>query len=235
MFRLLKSVLSPMSAMRVDPLAETPAELEQKLHSITQYLINSAKQFDSWMELQNHNNLHHCLHEIYSKGEGTAVGEGPGMSEGMGVSEEELVSIIQFYTMLIINCKDELLICKLVSDDFVLKMCKLEQLHPALAADLEPYRINLIKAYMSRITPEVIKYMVVQDKFRVFEACVLLFTGKLGSGTLEFTTISNTLLNVMSKADSVGYLWGNVWVTQGLQLLYTEALEYIIQQLRGSK
>lgn len=61
--------------------------------------------------------------------------------------------IVQFYTLLIINCKDELLICKLVSDDFVIKMCQLTGVAPKVISELEPYRINLIKAYMGTISP----------------------------------------------------------------------------------
>ena len=47
-------------------------------------------------------------------------------------------------------------------------MCKMENIHATLASDVEAYRINLIRAYLSQINPESIKYMVIQDKFKVF-------------------------------------------------------------------
>lgn len=62
------------------------------------------------MELQNGNNLHYCLEEVYRKAESGGIGNGNGLGQGgtvgMAASEEELVSIIQFYTMLLINSKD---------------------------------------------------------------------------------------------------------------------------------
>lgn len=85
---------------------------------------------------------------------------------------------------------------------------------------------------MGRITPEVVKYMVLQDKFKVFEACVTIYNSKLGSGTVEFTTVSNIIINVLTKADSIPYLWDNIWTTQGLQLLYTQSFEHILRQLK---
>lgn len=65
MISLIKSVLSPMSGMKID--GENEKELDKKLHTITQYIINSPKQFDQWMELQNKNKLHDTLHLIYEK------------------------------------------------------------------------------------------------------------------------------------------------------------------------
>lgn len=65
MFRRIQSLVSPMSAMRIDPL--TAYDLEGKLHLNTEYLVNSEKQFDTWMELQTNNKLHLCLMEIYEK------------------------------------------------------------------------------------------------------------------------------------------------------------------------
>lgn len=59
MFRRIQSFVSPMSAMRID--AGSEVDLGAKLHMITEYLVNSQKQFDSWMELQNHNRLHLIL------------------------------------------------------------------------------------------------------------------------------------------------------------------------------
>lgn len=115
------------------------------------------------MELQNHIRLHFTLFELYKR----ACRDDNYRTKGT-ISEEELVSIIQFYTMILINCKDELLICKMVSDDFVVEMCEFHHIRHELASELEAYRINLIKSYMGRITPEVVKYMVLQDKFKVF-------------------------------------------------------------------
>ena len=113
MFRLIKSVLSPLSGMRIEP---NEKELEKKLHLITQHLINSPKQFDAWMELQTHNNLHATLSQVYvSATQPTSP-----------YTEEELCSIFQFYTLLLINCNDELLVCKLVSDEFVIGLCLME-------------------------------------------------------------------------------------------------------------
>ena len=76
------------------------------------------------MELQNHNRLHLVLTEVYENA----------MNEGGIAAEEKLVAIIQFYTLLIINCKDELLICKLVSDDFIILMCQLKGMPQNIAA-----------------------------------------------------------------------------------------------------
>lgn len=66
------------------------------------------------MELQTHNRFHLCLFELYER----AIEGYQGKAKK--INEEEMISIIQFYTMLMINCKDELLICKLVSDDFLI-------------------------------------------------------------------------------------------------------------------
>lgn len=60
----------------------------------------------------------------------------------------------------------------------------------------------------------------------------MLYKAKLGSGTVEFTTVSNIIINIMMKADLMPYLWENIWTTQGLQLLYTESFEYILKQLK---
>lgn len=109
----------------------------------------------------------------------------------------------------------------------------MENIHATLASDVEAYRINLIRAYLSQINPESIKYMVIQDKFKVFETCIQLFSAKLGLSTVEFTTLSNTILHVMGKVDSISYLWDNIWATQGLQLLYTQAFEHILKLLKG--
>ena len=86
---------------------------------------------------------------------------------------------------------------------------------------------------MSKITPEVIKYMVLQDKFKIFETCILLYNARIGSGTVQFTTISNTILNVINKVNSIPYLWENVWTTQGLQLLLTQSFDFILSLLKG--
>lgn len=94
------------------------------------------------MELQSHNKLHLILADLYYKA----------IKQGDIVSEERLIAIIQFYTLLIINCKDELLICKLVSDDFVIEMCQLKEMDHSMAVELEAYRINLIKAYLGTVT-----------------------------------------------------------------------------------
>lgn len=88
---------------------------------------------------------------------------------------------------------------------------------------------------MGTITTEVVKYMVVQDKFKVFQTCVQLYLNRMGSGTVEATTIANTLLNVISKLDLIPFLWDNVWVPQGIQLLLSEALSFIYEQLTGTK
>lgn len=102
-----------------------------------------------------------------------------------------------------------------------------------MAADLEAYRINLIKAYMSTITPETVKYMVLQDKFKVFYICVELYYSKIGTGTVESTTIANALLNAIKKVDAIPFLWESIWVPQGLQLLLTQCLGFIEEQLTG--
>ena len=60
MFDRIKSVFSPMTAMKIGP---DEKELEKKLHLITQHLVNSSKkQFDAWMELQTQNHLHSTIH-----------------------------------------------------------------------------------------------------------------------------------------------------------------------------
>ncbi len=75
--------------------------------------------------------------------------------------------------------------------------------------------------------------MILQDRFKIFETCIGLFHSKLGTGTVQFTTMSNVVLNIMKKVDAIPYLWQNIWSTQGLQLLYTESFQFIMHQLCG--
>lgn len=77
--------------------------------------------------------------------------------------------------------------------------------------------------------------MVVQDRFKVFQTCVHLYLNRMGSGTVEATTIANTLLNVISKLDLIPFLWDSVWVPQGMQILLSETLSFIYEQLTGTK
>lgn len=89
--------------------------------------------------------------------------------------------IYQFYTIVLKNSADELLICKLVSDDFVIKLAKMDFIPDLMLDEIEPYRINLIKAYLGTVNREVVKYMVIQDRFKVFEECVKIYKGKAGT------------------------------------------------------
>ena len=41
--------------------------------------------------------------------------------------------------------------------------------------EVNSYKIALIKAYVSRIGEETIKYMVINDRMRIFENCVSLY------------------------------------------------------------
>lgn len=75
-----------------------------------------------------------------------------------------------------LNCKNELVLCKIVSDSFVVELTEvhLDSLgtgivnHNIEIEEINSYKIALIKAYVSRINPETIKYMVLNDRMRIF-------------------------------------------------------------------
>lgn len=75
------------------------------------------------------------------------------------------------------------MLCKIVSDSFVVELTEvhLDSLgrgivnHNVEIEEINSYKIALIKAYVSRINPETIKYMVLNDRMRIFENCVSLY------------------------------------------------------------
>lgn len=63
----------------------------------------------------------------------------------------------------------------------------------------------------------------------MFLECVRLYQGK--AGTVEQTTIANSILNVVKKADELAFLWESMWVPLGLMRLYEHCFERIREQL----
>ena len=57
----------------------------------------------------------------------------------------------------------------------------MERMQEGKAYELEPYQINLIKAYLGTTSHEAVKYMVIEDQFKVFQECVTLYQGKAGT------------------------------------------------------
>jgi hypothetical protein len=72
---------------------------------------------------------------------------------------DQVASIIHFYTFLLLNCNNELVLCKIVSDSFVLELAEVyldvvikNKLSNQLdVEEINSYKIALIKAYVSRI------------------------------------------------------------------------------------
>jgi hypothetical protein len=65
--------------------------------------------------------------------------------------------------------------------------------------EVNSYKIALIKAYVGRINSETIKYMVVNDRMRIFENCVILYEQYMAVEEeeqygVEATCISNCIL-----------------------------------------
>ena len=71
--------------------------------------------------------------------------------------------------------------------------------------------------------------MVVQDQFKVFLECVELYRGR--AGTVEQTTIANSILNIINKVDGLPFLWESMWVEKGLMALYAHCLLKVKEQL----
>ena len=72
------------------------------------------------------------------------------------VSTDQICQILHFFTFLLNNCMNELVICKIVSDSLVLQLTEvsLKPKTEQLLVDLDEvnsYKIALIKAYVSRI------------------------------------------------------------------------------------
>ena len=61
------------------------------------------------------------------------------------------------------------------------------------------YKIALVKAYVSRLGAETVKYMVLGDRLRIFESCVNFCVGFQGRREwgVEITCMSNALLLVL--------------------------------------
>jgi hypothetical protein len=61
------------------------------------------------------------------------------------------------------------------------------------------YKIALVKAYVSRLGAETVKYMVLGDRLRIFESCVDFCVGFQGMREwgVEITCMSNALLLVL--------------------------------------
>lgn len=94
-----------------------------------------------------------------------------------------------------------------MSDSFVVELTEVslsslgKDIHNQIAdiEEINSYKIALIKAYVSRIGEETIKYMVINDRMRIFENCVTLYEeymrveGEEQIG-VEGTCISNCIL-----------------------------------------
>jgi len=82
---------------------------------------------------------------------------------------EQITSIIHFFTFLLINCGNELVTCKIVSTKLVVEMTEvyLDRVEASGInqnidfEEVNSYKIALIKAYVSRLDSETIKYMII--------------------------------------------------------------------------
>lgn len=68
--------------------------------------------------------------------------------------------------------------------------------------EINSYKIALIKAYVSRINEETIKYMVIKDRMQIFENCVTLYEEYMRVEEeeqfgVEATCISNCILLIV--------------------------------------
>lgn len=163
------------------------------------------------MELQNKLKLHHSLKQLYSSIK-TGRTDYPN-------PEEQISYMIQLFTLLLTNCNNELLVAKLVSDDLVIELALMSQPHTLELDELNPYRINLFKAYLAATNQETIKYMVINDRFMVFEECVRMLEQPLGM--VEHTTLGSIILNLLQKSHHISFLSESMWSHSGLVKLFT--------------
>lgn len=68
--------------------------------------------------------------------------------------------------------------------------------------EINSYKIALIKAYVSRINDETIKYMIINDRMRIFENCIHLYEQYMKVEEeeqfgVEATCISNCILIIV--------------------------------------
>jgi hypothetical protein len=194
--------ITPLESQR--PLLPSDPALPRKLAFLLDHVLKAAlpAQFKAYHELQAPEiALNELLLQLYRSPE---------------VTTEQVTAILHFYSFLLLNCQNELVLCKIVSDPFVLELTEVlpDRLHSAGQSPLvdveevNSYKIALVKAYVSRLGAETGKYMVVGDRLRIFESCVSFcveFQGRREWG-VEITCMGNCLLLILKfVADTEEY------------------------------
>lgn len=112
------------------PTAPFDSNLDMKVKHLVDYIIKGidGNQFKAYQHLQTPEfDLNTNLSLIYHR---------------KAVSTEEVVSIVNFYVFLLTNCTNELILCKLVSEPFVIELTEV-YLHQLFQVHNKPKPLKL--------------------------------------------------------------------------------------------
>jgi hypothetical protein len=149
----LASAVTSLESQR--PLPPSDPQLPRKLQFLLEHILKQPQQaqFKAYHELQSPDyQLNELLAQIHHAQ--------PDL--------DQLTAILHFYTFLLLNCKNELVLCKLVSAPLVLALTRFPSPQQPHMQDLDSYRIALLRAYVQRLDSETVKYMMVGDRLPVF-------------------------------------------------------------------